>query len=78
MINQARFRSRLDAAEDRSRIQLVLYSMATATLKFIPSNDIPSSFTPVDRIRKWVLSTAMDCLSLESLQALIIIAFNDV
>lgn len=76
MIHQARFRQRLNHSDERENLVVVLHSMIIAASKFVPDASLLAE--SIVRTRRWVVSTAMDILSLESLQALIILAFTDV
>ncbi|PSN65475.1 hypothetical protein BS50DRAFT_556125 [Corynespora cassiicola Philippines] len=76
MIHQARFRQRLADTTGRKDLDAILHSMIIAASKFIPDNGLSTPL--LNRTRRWVVSTAMECLSLENLQALIIIAFTDI
>ncbi|KAF2798061.1 hypothetical protein K505DRAFT_346843 [Melanomma pulvis-pyrius CBS 109.77] len=76
MIHQARFRQRLNHSDEREVLVVILHSMIIAASKFVPDASLLAESTM--RARRWVVSTAMDNLSLESLQALIILAFTDI
>jgi hypothetical protein len=65
----------------RPKLEVVLRAMEISASKFPNEGIAPDAISPTwsdDFTRRWVVSTAMDCLSVENLQALIIIAFNDV
>ncbi|KAH8909389.1 hypothetical protein BR93DRAFT_975669 [Coniochaeta sp. PMI_546] len=76
MVHQARLRARLADPVERPKLNVLLYAMVLAASRFVDNQDLvhvcPS------RLRGWVVSNAMDCMSVESLQAIIIIAFNDI
>lgn len=76
MIHQKRFLQRLADETERPALTIILHAMTIAASKFVPGAKMDSSHTL--RIRKWVVYTAMGGLSLENLQALIILAFNDI
>ena len=74
MIHQARFSQRMNDATQRKQLSVILQAMSVAASKF--AHDTVETIAP--RTRDWVIYTAMDSLSLENLQALIIIAFDDI
>lgn len=77
MIHQARFRYRFDAfAAERDKLEVVLYAMVIAASKFVLGETL--SIGVLALMRRWVVWKAMDDLSLDSLQALIILSFTDV
>jgi hypothetical protein len=76
MIHQARFRSRLADPRERPKLDVVLRAIVLAASRFV--SDQHAVVPRPDRLRSWVVSTAMDCMSVESLQAMIILSFNDV
>ncbi len=84
MIHEGRLRKRLRDAKDRRCLEVVLRAMVLAVLKYVPYGEICDS--PVaelspkqsQRVRDQVVSIAMNGLSVENLQALIIIAVQDV
>lgn len=76
MIHRARFQERLANDREYEKLTVLVHAMTMSTSKFI--NDTSSSMWPSRRTRKWVISTAMDSLAVENLQALIIVAFSDV
>lgn len=73
MIHQARFLQRYTNETEHQNLLVIVCSMVIAASKFVPG-----AKTSNLRIRRWVVYTAMERLSLESLQALIIIAFDDI
>lgn len=73
MIHQGRFLERLADETQRDQLVIILHSMVLAASKFIPD----AATYVRTRTRNWVICSAMDSLSLENLQALIILAFND-
>ena len=76
MIHEGRFRGRLEYEDDRARLVVVIQAMAIAASRYAPNASIPAS--TIAQIRSGVITTAMDNLCLESLQALIIVAYTDV
>ncbi|KAH7070999.1 fungal-specific transcription factor domain-containing protein [Paraphoma chrysanthemicola] len=76
MVHQARFLDRFADDTQRHHLLIVLHSMIIAASKYVPLA-WENAHTFASR-RKWVVYTAMDSLSVESLQALIIIAFDDI
>ncbi|KAH6842474.1 fungal-specific transcription factor domain-containing protein [Chaetomium sp. MPI-CAGE-AT-0009] len=76
MIHQTRFRTRLADARERPKLEVVLHAMVLAASRFVSDRDaaVPSP----DQLRSRVVLAAMDCMSVESLQAMIIVSFNDI
>lgn len=75
MIHQARFLQRMIDDTAHTQLMLILQAMMIAASKYVLGSD---AYVNVTRNRKWVVYTAMETLSLESLQALIILAFDDI
>lgn len=82
IIHEGRFRRRLDDDAERDKLHLVLQSMILIASRYIEDEDISNPFLrsadESENHRDWVVSKAMKHLSVENLQALLIIAFNDV
>ncbi|OBR07128.1 C6 transcription factor [Colletotrichum higginsianum IMI 349063] len=82
MIHEARFRRRLEHSSEADALDVVLHAMILSASRYIDDEDVASSlFGSVqqrDAVRDWVVSNAMRNLSVESHQALIIVAFNDI
>jgi hypothetical protein len=76
MIHQARFRQRLGDPNNSTTLKVILHAMVVSSSKFVPDASISPDF--IQSSRKWIVSTAMEVVSLEGLQALIILAFTDV
>ncbi len=77
MIHEARFRHRLTDPRERPKLDVVLHAIVLAASRF--ARDQQHAVVPrPDRVRSWVISTAMNCMSVESLQAMIILSFTDV
>jgi hypothetical protein len=76
MIHQARFRQRLAGINDSVTLEVILHAMIVSSSKFVPHANISPDLIRCSR--KWVVSTAMDLICLEGLQALVILAFTDV
>ena len=74
MVHQGRFFQRLADERQRDQLIVLLHSMVLAASKFVPDAVMHIRATT----RSWVVCNAMNSLSLENLQALIILAFNDV
>lgn len=73
MIHQGRFFDRLADEPQRDQMIIILHSMVLAASKFVPD---ASTYVRA-QTRSWIISNAMDGVSVENLQALIILAFND-
>ncbi|RSM09904.1 hypothetical protein CEP52_003848 [Fusarium oligoseptatum] len=80
MINMRDFRAR--AQDNRDQVRVVLQAMAVATLRYLEPDGEPLSpgFVKNEtcKLRRTVLLDALDGLTVENLQALIIIAFTDI
>ncbi|KAI8938177.1 hypothetical protein NX059_005842 [Plenodomus lindquistii] len=74
MIHQARFLQRFSIGPQRRQLMVVVQAMILAASKFLPGSRRGYD----EKARKWVVCTAMGTLSLESLQALTILAFDDI
>ena len=73
MLQENRFKQRLSDPNERLNLLVVLQAMIIAAARQVnaPINDL-------DERRNWVIATSMSSLVIESLQALTIVAFNDV
>lgn len=83
MIHEATFRSRLQTPDGRQSFAAVLQAINVAALRYVKtSTHEPLSKTHVaaetKKSRRHVILHAMDSMSVENLQALIIIAYTDV
>ncbi|KAL2187951.1 hypothetical protein L209DRAFT_709126, partial [Thermothelomyces heterothallicus CBS 203.75] len=76
MIHQTRFRSRLANPQERPKLDIVLRAMVLASSRLVSDQNVP--FPSSDRLRSRIVSNAMDRMSVESLQAMIILCFNDI
>jgi hypothetical protein len=75
-VHQTRFRTRLGDPRERPKLDVVLRAMVLAASRFVRDQNV--AISRPDQLRSWVVSTAMGCMSVESLQAMIILCFNDV
>ncbi|KAF4844046.1 putative transcriptional regulatory protein [Colletotrichum siamense] len=82
ILHEATFRRRLAEPHDFEALRVVLHAMVLAGSRYIADEDTATTAfgNPQQRVmaRDWVVSQAMKHLTVESLQALIIIAFNDI
>lgn len=82
MLHQATFRQRLAEQVYDERLEIILHAMVAAAVRFAIRPDTPESLRHTlkltKRSRDWVLLYALRSLSVENLQALSIIAFDDV
>ncbi|CAK7207665.1 hypothetical protein SEUCBS139899_010476 [Sporothrix eucalyptigena] len=85
VLHETQFRRRMHDAEQRPRLTFVLHAMIVAAARYVQAEDLPDGSGGLDallllaqRSRGHVLLVAMDRLSVESLQALIILAFHDI
>ena len=80
ILHETRFRKQLNDPEQRSHLVVILHAMVVATMRFLEEDGITLDEVThrCNRSRNIVVLTAMDNLSVENLQALTIIAFDDV
>lgn len=82
IIHETRFRRRMHDPDQRGSLVVILHAIVVAAIRFrSSSNSIASQVETESRARRSrsiVVLTAMDNLSVENLQALTIIAFDDV
>ena len=83
MVHEATFRKRLETAAGRQSQAVVLQAMNVAALRYVKTSTdepLPRAYVAAEteKSRRHVILHAMDCLSMENLQALIIIAHTDV
>ena len=76
MIHQGRFRQRLESPDENRKLFVVLHAMTIAASKFLP--DAVMDAGHLVRTQTWIVSTALEDILVENLQALIILAFTDV
>lgn len=82
ILHETRFRSRMLDPDQRPHLIVIIHAMVVAAIRFarheahgLSAADVEAK---VKRSRSIVVLNAMDSLSVENLQALIIIAFDDV
>ncbi|KAH6690089.1 fungal-specific transcription factor domain-containing protein [Verticillium dahliae] len=82
IIHEGRLRRRLLRPADNERLRVVLYAIMFSASRFIEDVEIASAWTlPYEQqmnARDWIVAEAMKSPSVESLQALVIVAFNDI
>lgn len=82
ILHETQFRRRVHDPEQLPRLVVVLHAMVVAALRYVDSPETRPSAQEVERralrSRNIVILNAMDQLSVENLQALVILAFNDV
>ncbi|KAK7219937.1 hypothetical protein V2G26_007940 [Clonostachys chloroleuca] len=82
ILHETQFRSRVLNPEDLPHLIVILHAIVVAALRFVDDPAIKLSAEGVERqtakSRNFVILTSMDSLSVESLQSLTIIAFNDI
>lgn len=82
IFHETQFRRRVHDPEQLPRLVVVLHAMVVAALRFVDNPEIRHSISEIERrtlrSRNIVILNAMDHLSVENLQALVILAFNDV
>jgi hypothetical protein len=82
MIHEARFRKRLQDHGDDTNLLPLLQAMILSASHHVPRRDVAeiaqSLIGDQEDVRDWVVAKATKSLSVENLQALIIICFRDV
>ncbi|CCF41954.1 hypothetical protein CH063_12076, partial [Colletotrichum higginsianum] len=82
ILHETQFRRRVHDPEQLPRLVVVLHAMVVAALRYVDSPETRPSAQEVERralrSRNIVILNAMDQLSVENLQALVILAFNDI
>lgn len=87
ILHETQFRRRMHDPEELPSLVVILHAMVTAALRFVAVDaaaPAPTSLSAseVEKLtrqsRNFVMLTALEHLSVENLQALIILAFNDV
>lgn len=84
MLHSTIFPQKLKSPEGLRQMQVVVHAICLAVEVHLPPGDgslaspIFDSQWPVDRVRRWVISNALDEVTLGGLQALIILSFTDV
>ncbi|KAH6675845.1 fungal-specific transcription factor domain-containing protein [Halenospora varia] len=81
-LHEAHFNNRLASHDERQQLVVVLHAIVAAALRLVSFSDVGMSLQDVElqinRSRQAVLLTAMDCPTIENLQALTIIAFDHI
>jgi hypothetical protein len=82
MIHEARFRKRLREQSDEGDVLPLLQAMILIASHHVSRRDVAENIQRFvgdhDDVRDWVVAKATKSLSVENLQALIIICFRDV
>ncbi|KAF3343062.1 hypothetical protein VD0004_g432 [Verticillium dahliae] len=82
MIHEGRFRRRLADPDDHPRLHVILHSMILVASRYIEDVDSAVALTvsreKQEQVRDWIIAQAMRDLSVENLQALTMVAFNDI
>ncbi|KAL3462641.1 fungal-specific transcription factor domain-containing protein [Aspergillus heterothallicus] len=78
MIHETRFHRRLLDPLERPQLLSILHAIILTASRYYLDQETASSLVDYDRVRNWILLTALGNLTIESLQALIIVAFNDI
>ena len=78
VLHQRRFRERLNSPEERSNINIILLAITSLSLRFKRPSKISEELSEAisTRCRHAVILRSMECFSVESLQALVILAFD--
>ena len=82
MLHETNFRQQLAEQVYDEHLEVILHAMVVAAVRLVIRPDTPASFKRTSKLTKrsrdWVLLYAFGSLSVENLQALLIIAFDDV
>lgn len=82
ILHETRFRTRLNDPDQRPSLLVIIHAMVVCTIRFTQPETHGLGSEQVEvmakRSRSIVVLKAMDSLAVENLQALIMIAFNDV
>jgi hypothetical protein len=78
MLNQDRFRQRVADPKELAKIKVIIHAIIITISRYIPEELGLDAVWPVEKIREWTIMRSMESNTLEGLQALIMIAFNDV
>lgn len=82
IIHESRLRRRLVDDHQREKLQLVLYSMILVAGRYIEDGDTAAYLSQLvgepENMRDWLVSQAMKQPSVENLQALVLVASDDV
>jgi hypothetical protein len=77
MVHQGRYRQRMDEPDERRKLHVLTRAIALAASKHVHDERM-ATFRSAPPLRNWIVSTALSELSVENVQALIIVAFDDV
>lgn len=78
MLNQDRFRQRIEDPSELPKLKVILQALVMIASRYLPHELGLSEIWGVEKTREWVILRSMESNTLEGLQALIIIAFDDV
>jgi hypothetical protein len=82
ILHETQFRRRIHDPDQIPKLVVILHAMVASAIRYVDKTNNPLSAEEMQRraqrSRNIVILTAMDHLSVENLQALIIVAFNDV
>jgi len=82
ILHETRFRQALSEQVYSTNIEVILHAMIVSAVRFVEYSDIIPSHSYISQLTKisrdWVMLNALNSLSVENLQALSIIAFDDV
>ncbi|KAM0331312.1 hypothetical protein ACHAQA_002982 [Verticillium albo-atrum] len=82
MIHEGRFRRRLADPDEHHRLHVTLHSMILVASRYIEDVDSAVALTvsceKQEQVRDWIVAQAMRDLSVENLQVITMIAFNDI
>ncbi|RBR11933.1 hypothetical protein FVER53590_14130 [Fusarium verticillioides] len=78
MLNQDRFRQRIEDPSELPKLKVILQALVMIASRYLPHELGLSEIWAVEKTREWVILRSMESNTLEGLQALIIIAFDDI
>lgn len=78
MLNQDRFRAKMDALDENPGDEIILHAITITCARYLSRNTNLELDWALDKIHDWILLTALQNHSIEGLQALIIVVFNQI
>jgi hypothetical protein len=82
LVHETSLRRRLLDTKHRSKLDVLVRAMILVSARYIQRHEAVSEISlanlTTEQARSLIISTSMDCLSVENLQALVICVFNDV
>jgi hypothetical protein len=81
-LHQSRLKNQLDHDDKDPRLHIVLHAIIVAAIRHVPHGHLKFSPDQVESLakasRQWVMLRALDKLTIENLQALVVLTFDSV